>query len=105
MFKRNVPVSPEVKEENDIVGDHSDLKNKSGQPQFMETVKPSKPGLISRFTDFWGITKNPQKESELPTLNGGRRRNTKKATRKAKKGGRIAKKGARKANKSRRTRK
>lgn len=38
-------------------------------------------------------------------LNGGRRRNTKKATRKAKKGGRIAKKGARKANKSRRTRK
>lgn len=39
------------------------------------------------------------------TLNGGRRRKTKKATRKAKNGGRIAKKGARKANKSRRTRK
>lgn len=36
---------------------------------------------------------------------GGRRRNTKKATRKAKKAGRKAKKGARKANKSRRTRK
>lgn len=43
--------------------------------------------------------------SEPPTHFGGRRRNTKKATRKAKKGGRIAKKGARKANKSRRTRK
>lgn len=41
----------------------------------------------------------------IPTLNGGRRRNTKKATLKAKKAGRKAKKGARKANKSRRTRK
>lgn len=44
-------------------------------------------------------------ETPVSTHMGGRRRNTKKATRKAKKGGRIAKKGARKANKSRRTRK
>ena len=51
-----------------------------------------------------GETQTPLATS-VTTLNGGRRRKTKKATRKAKKGGRIAKKGARKANKSRRTRK
>lgn len=78
--------------------------------------------VFSRLTDFFKFNKKtdlkiqekpqsntqqqqPVKTSETPTLTGGRRRNTKKATRKAKKGGRIAKKGARKANKSRRTRK
>jgi len=70
-------------------------------------------GIIHSFKGFFGLNNKPESNtqeqtgetSEPTTLNGGRRRNTKKATRKAKKGGRFAKKGARKANKSRRTRK
>lgn len=96
------------------------LLNKSVDDNSMRD-KPSekKTGIINAFKGLLGLNNKPEVEvktqlteitadsnnSNNSNLNGGRRRNTKKATRKAKKAGRKAKKGARKANKSRRTRK
>ena len=112
MFKRNVTLNPSDQNEgllNKSVDDTSitykkgpNLNERERQVSALydsnnQDIK-SKDGFFSNIAGkITGMFSNPFK--------GGRRRNTKKATRKAKKGGRKAKKGARKANKSRRTRK
>ena len=85
---------------NKLVDDTS-IRNKLGEKKTMfDRLK----GIFS-FTTSKNENGTEQQNTLVKTTQGGRRRNTKKATRKAKKAGRIAKKGARKANKSRRTRK
>lgn len=83
------------KKNNNYQEGNQDSDDESDNTQDSKSKDSILSNITGKITGFF--SRNPFK--------GGRRRNTKKATRKAKKGGRIAKKGARKANKSRRTRK